>query len=676
MSDAPARPGTPALSAGAQFRDNGGVRTQVFAFRGFVRAIAFAAVVVPALAHAQSDADFLAAKAAFERNDARRLAALAPSFAGHLLEPYVAYWQIRLSLDTVDPSVVRSYLSRHASVPIAETLRTEWLKSLAVRGQWATFGEDYVALPGEDAELACHAIQHRRQREGDAVLAQARRLWFTGRATPDACEPLFAELIANGALSPDDGRARMRLASEAGNARLAQAIAKSLPAGDRVTDAELARVDRNPVAALSAAAFPRNASGRELALYALERAARRDAMAARAAWVKARGALPEADRNHGNARLAFHAARQHVHDAYVYFREAGNTPLGEEQHAWRVRAALRAGAWTDVAAAIEAMPAEQRDEAAWRYWAARAKLASGDAQAARHGFESLAKEFNFYGVLAAEAIGAAVEPASEPLAPTAEALAALGARTDVQRALKLLQLDMRMDGLREWARILRGMDDPALLVTADFARRAGHYDRAINTAERTAARHDFALRYLMPFRGEFASAAREQDLDPALLYAIARQESRFIPDIVSSAGAQGLMQLMPATARWVAKQLGEASYRGGQITDIGTNTRFGAFYFRHCLDRLDSHAALAAAAYNAGPGRAQAWRPAAALEGAVWVETIPFNETRDYVKKVLSNAMFYTHALGQPSVTLTSRLSAVSPRMQAAAPGAGMTAAN
>ena len=162
----------------------------------------------------------------------------------------------------------------------------------------------------------------------------------------------------------------------------------------------------------------------------------------------------------------------------------------------------------------------------------------------------------------------------------------------------------------------------------------------------------------MPFREQFAAAAQENAVDVALLFGIARQESRFASDIVSSAGAVGLMQLMPPTAQWVAKQLNRADFRPSQISDAGLNTQFGAYYFKYWLEKLDRMQALAAAAYNAGPGRAQAWRAAIPLEGAVWVETIPFNETRDYVKKVLANAMIYARSLDQDNVPLSRRGSA------------------
>ena len=639
-----------------------------------VRSLVLLAMVASCVSvRAQSDADFLAARQAFERGDARRLDALLPTLSGHVLEPYVLAWRFRLGLDAADPAAVRAYLARYGGTPPAEQLRADWLKSLAARGQWPLFGEYYVAGAGDDTEIACHAVHYRRTREGDAALAAAKPLWFTGRSLPDACEALFAALLARGDLSLDDRRARLRLAIETGNGRLVQSIAASSPAPLHVPETEFVRVDRDPVGALSRGQFAwKQLGGRELALYALDRAARRDVQASRAAWVKWRALLPDADRAYGNARLAFHAARQLVPDANLYFREAGDTPLSEEGHAWRVRAALRGQSWADVRAAVEAMPAQQRDEPAWRYWRARALDALGAKDEARRMLSDLAREYHFYGLLAAEAIGAEVPLVSQPVAPSDAVLAGFGARADVRRAVKLAQLDLRIESAREWAPIVRGFNDEGLLVAAEYARAQGLVDRAINLAERTSARHDFALRYQTPFRAEFEAAAREHDTDVALLFAIARQESRFSPDIVSSAGAQGLMQLMPATARWVAKQLGDASFRPARVTDVDLNTRFGAFYFRHCLERLDNHPALAAAAYNAGPARAQAWRPAASLEGAAWVETIPFNETRDYVKKVLANAMFYTRTLGKPTVPLTTRLAIVTPR----SPAAGAIAAN
>jgi soluble lytic murein transglycosylase len=616
----------------------------------------------------QTDGDFLAARAAFDRGDRNRLDALAPKLAEHVLAPYVEFWQRELRLDTPKEADVAAYLARWPNTPLADRLRLDWLKALGKRGEWSAFGAAYLPSTGEDTELACYGLQYRRQRDGDAVLADAKPIWFTGQKTPEACDPLFEALIAKEELTIEDRRARFRLASEAGNVRLAQSIAKDMPPGDRISAAEFARVDRNPGAALARGDFRwKQQGGRDLALYALERAARSDAAGVRAAWEKQRGRLDEAERLYGNARIAFHAARQLNPLAAEWFREAGDAALSEGARAWRVRAALRARAWPDVLTAIEAMPPAEAQDSAWRYWKARALAAAGRVADAMAIHAGLADEASFYGMLSAEAIGRRQEIASRPLDPDAEALAAFGARADVRRAVKLAQLDMRPESQREWYYVVRGLADDALLLAAEYARRQGLYDRAINTAERTSARHDFGLRYLMPFRAQFTAAAQENEVEAALLFGIARQESRFAADIVSSAGAVGLMQLMPPTARWVAKQLRRADYRPSQISDVETNTRFGAYYFKYWLDRLDSMPALAAAAYNAGPGRAQAWRAGAPVEGAVWVETIPFTETRDYVKKVLANAMVYARSLDQSYVPLTARLGTVQPRDNGAA---------
>jgi peptidoglycan lytic transglycosylase len=643
-------------------------------------ALATLMLCTPAV-HAQTDTDFLVAKEAYERGDRKKLDALAPALTGHVLAPYVAYWQLKSGIDTADYDAVRAFLTQNANTPLAERLTVDWLKSLAKRGDWTRFALDYPPAAGEDVELTCYGIQYRRQRDGDAALGAAKALWATGQATPDACEPLFQALFAKGDLTDADRRARFRLAVENGNIRLAHAIAADFSAKEKITPQQLGAIDKDAQRALAQGAFAwKAASGQDLALYALERAARRDADAAYPVWIKWRDRLPPPARDYGNARIAFHGARQLVPAANAWYRDVGVATLTPDQQAWRVRAALRVSAWSDVREAIERLPEREQQDAAWRYWKARALAAAGDSVAADVLYASLSTEVNFYGLLAAEARGRGAEQMallkSDPRPPTPEALAAFGARPEVRRVVRLAELDMRPESQREWVYVVRGLDDDALLQAAEYARRNGLYDRAINTAERTVARHDFGLRYMTPFRNEFTAASRDQGVDEELLYGIARQESRFVPDVVSAAGAMGLMQLMPGTARWVAKQLARSDFRPAHVTKVDLNTQFGAYYFKYWQDRLDGLPALAAAAYNAGPSRAQAWRPSTApLEGAIWVETIPFNETRDYVKKVLANAMIYTHALNRPYAPLGARLGTIAPKGAVAGNGGAAVAA-
>jgi len=610
-----------------------------------------------------TDADFAIARDAFHAGDAARLDRIAPRLKGHLLESYVEYWQLRLKLDDADPERVRSFLTRREGGPLADRLRGEWLKSLAKRGQWTLFAAEFPRRSGDDTELACYAIQWQRIRDGDAALDLARPLWFSGQEQPESCQPLFAALLTLGKLTSQDVWMRFRQAHEAGSFRLAVRLLDWLPADERPAQRDLARVERNPAQALGKGDFRWSTkSGRELALYALDRAARSDAASAHDAWTQWRLRVPEPERQYGNLLVAYNAARQLLPSANAWYRDAEGASQDEQQQAWRVRAALRSLAWDDVARAIDAMPEAQAQDPAWRYWKARALSVAGKGEDATRLYGSLATEQHFYGFLAAEALGAAVMPVSEPLPADASALAAFGARDEVQRVIRLTALDLRPEAQREWLYVVRAQDDDTLLLAAEVARRNGLYDRSINTAERTQRRHDFSLRYPTPYRTEIGAAARDYQIDEAWAFGLARQESRFVADIMSAAGAVGLMQLMPATARWVARQIGRADYSASSLDQPELNAQMGNYYLRHVLDRLDGMPVLATAAYNAGPGRAQAWRGAAPMEGAIYAETIPFNETRDYVKKVLANAMFYQAQLGLPYVALRERLGVVTPR--------------
>ncbi len=233
------------------------------------------------------------------------------------------------------------------------------------------------------------------------------------------------------------------------------------------------------------------------------------------------------------------------------------------------------------------------------------------------------------------------------------------------RALRFYALGLRFEGNREWNFQLRGMSDRQLLAAARWACAEQVLDRCVNTADRTRDEHDFALRFVSPFLDRMKPVAAGADLDPAWVYGLIRQESRFVRDARSWAGAQGLMQIMPATARWIAKKLGERDFRVEQLHDLDTNLRFGTFYLRSVLDDLEGSPLLASAAYNAGPGRPRSWRSTLStpVEGAIFAEIIPFNETRDYVKKVLTNAVYYAALFtGQPQ-SLKARLGRVAPAL-------------
>ncbi len=247
--------------------------------------------------------------------------------------------------------------------------------------------------------------------------------------------------------------------------------------------------------------------------------------------------------------------------------------------------------------------------------------------------------------------------------PNDEELKLMSAKPAIQRALALNEQGFRWEARAEWAWALRDMDDKQLITAAEVAFRNDWIDIAINTAEKTQLTHDFALRFPTPYRDMMQMYVKENALDEAWVYGLIRQESRFIGVAKSSAGASGLMQVMPATAKWIAQRLGMTGYTPGMITQLDTNMKFGTHYMRYTLDQMNGQALMATAAYNAGPGRPKRWAGPNALEGQIYADTIPFTETRDYVKKVMANAYYYAQQMGHRTKPLTQRLGTVPGRL-------------
>jgi soluble lytic murein transglycosylase len=323
---------------------------------------------------------------------------------------------------------------------------------------------------------------------------------------------------------------------------------------------------------------------------------------------------------------------------------------------------LRALNWAQLSLAIDAMSVTERRNSAWRYWQARAYAEAGNVEAAKPIRAMLARENSFYGVLASEELGMPITPNWQGYKPARIELDRLLSLPAIRRALALYRLDMKTEGVREWYYATRNLNDQDLLAAAEIARQANIPDRAINAADRTSVVHDFTQRFPMPHRTDMQTHARANQLDEAWMYGLIRQESRFMADARSSVGAMGLMQLMPATAKWAAGRVGIKNLMMDRVVDVPVNLSLGAYYLRHVLDDL-GHPVLATAGYNAGPGRARRWRAQTPLEGAIYAESIPFNETRDYVKKVMANAWFYARQMGSSKVSLKEMMGNVPGRV-------------
>jgi soluble lytic murein transglycosylase len=631
----------------------------------FIKRLAATAVVAalaaPCALRAQSsDADFLAAKEAAQRGQWKALEIYRARLAGHVLEAYPAYWLLSGTVERADPKEAQAFLARYPGSPLAESLRRELLKALGAAQSWELFRAEYPRMAGDDVEVTCYSFQERLARGDAEVAAEAHALFVSGRDSAAPCDTVFAALAAAGRITEAQTWTRFRVLAASGNLREAKRLTALLPARRAPHDKAIDRIARDPARFLAHEKVRQlDRAGQELVVFAIARLARakpEEAAERLAAWTPR---LPADAVAFSWGQVAWQGALAHHPSALEWYARAGDAKLDDSQVAWRARAALRAGDWKQVLDAIQALSAQEAREPTWRYWRARALRALGDAPGADALLRALAPERHFYGLLAAEEIGTAKAPDwSGGWRPAAADLERVRAFDGIQRALELYRLGLDTEAAREWLWAIRGFDDRDLLTAAEIARQARIAERAINTADRTVQLHDFAQRFPTPHRDALAAAARQWDLDEAIVYALVRQESRFNAEARSRVGAVGLMQLMPATARWVAKQIALAPFRPQMLSSPDLNAQMGAYYFRRVLTAL-GHPMLATAAYNAGPGRARRWRDERALEGAIYAETIPFGETRDYVKKVFANAWYYHHRLTGKVASLHEMLGVV-----------------
>jgi soluble lytic murein transglycosylase len=625
---------------------------------------ALALASLSAQATAEQDL-FNAARAAYKVRDDKALAQYDERLQAqnYILAPYLDYWLMLLHLDKANPDDVQAFLSKYTDYPFADRVRTEWLKNLGRQQSWKQFFDELPNLKRDDPSVSCYAAYGRYVQGETGALEIAKPLWMVSVDQPTNCDKLYAAMKDNGALSDVDIWARMRLAFQANRMTVAKSASHYLSESPSAAMLKLYdKVYENPQRALEKNTIPMSSKlGRELALFAMERVARTKPALAVDYWNKIRGNYNREMQSYAWGRLALLAARLHDPSALDLYDKADDAKLDAEQLAWKVRANLRVKNWDGVLATIADMAQPQQDESGWRYWKGRALKEKNNVGSANALFIPLSREHSFYGILAEEELGDVMSAPPPSYRATDAEIAAIQQQPGVRRALELLQLDMRWEAKTEWQMVVRDFDDKQLLAAADLAFRQEWYDVAINTAEKTSLTHDLALRYPTPYRDMMDGYVRDNQLDEAWVYGLIRQESRFVNFARSGVGASGLMQVMPATAKWIAKRLGLVDYHPGLIARADTNIQLGTYYLRHVLDQMNGQVLMATAAYNAGPGRPKRWADTKPMEGAIYAETIPFIETRDYVLKVMSNAHFYAHRLGQKLLSFKQRIGTVGP---------------
>ena len=606
-----------------------------------------------------ADADFIALREASLRGDMGEAGRIAARLSDYPLQSYIDYYKLYPRLASAPEGEVRSFLSKYEGTAIGDRLRNDWLLLIGRARDWRLFDEQYPQFVlNDDTQLKCYALSSKLAK-GEKVAKAAQDLLVQPKAYGEACVDLIGRLQREKQFSDTDVWKQIRLSVEFGVPGTARRIA----AFTDVSEKQLVQAIDKPNAIIDQGASGSKAA-RELLIIAIGRIARNDVERGAKALERIQSRLSGEELAAAWAQLALPASLSLSKDAATYWRKSWGAFLSQEGYQWRARAALREADWPMVAKAIESMPPDLQKDPAWIYWRGRALLAAGAAEDAHKYFQLIAGQHNFYGILAMEELGLKVSPLPRPQPPKPEEIAEASNNAGFRNALKFFDMELRFEGNREWNWQLRKMNERQLLAAAEYARHNEVLDRMVTTADRTKVELDLTQRYPTPYDDIMQTATRPIGLDKAWVYGLIRQESRFIRAARSQVGASGLMQIMPGTATYVARKIGMAGFSLSSLNDIKTNITLGTNYLNMVLANLGGSQTLATAAYNAGPGRPRQWRSTLSkpVEGAIFAETIPFTETRVYVKNVMANTTWYAAMFENKPQSMKARLGTVTPR--------------
>ena len=580
------------------------------------------------------------------------------------LHGYLRYAWLRKRIDSRSDQELSGFLRDYADWPIAGRLRSTWLRSLARKQRWQTLLQVYRGR--QSTSLQCYKAQAELAALGNKPLpkslqADIETLWLVGKSRPDACNKPFKVFKQRGLLSDDRVWQRAVLSIRQGQVKLARYLQRSLK------DLQRRRwVDRwldmraKPEQTLATLKWKDDASARSVIDYGMQRLANRDAAAAHALWtpLQQRYRFGTAERDTVAGKIALHGTLQGLPEARQWMAALANPNASER--GWALRGALREQDWQGVLQAWGRLLPEQQGRDQWRYWRARA-LEALDRPGAELIFVELATRRGYHSFLAADRIGKPYQLGDQPLSVAQADIAKIASIPGIRRAGELYRLQRGWEARSEWGRALSGMNRGQLQAAAELAASWGWSDRAIATLAKSGDRDALALRFPLAHRDTVDQQAGKNGLDPSWVFGVIRQESAFIADVTSPVGAMGLMQLMPATGRRTAKLLKQRLRHLGELKQPERNIQLGSAYLADVSQRLDGNPVLATAAYNAGPHRVVRWLPEQPLEAGLWVELIPYKETRRYVKAVFAFAAIYDWRRGRPIIPLQQRMPEVQP---------------
>ena len=602
---------------------------------------------------------FKLAEQALASGDQTAFVAFTQQLKDYPVVAYLHFDALEKRLSSVDNDEVKQFLSDYADYPFRYSLLSRWLDILAQRNDW----KSYLAFYDDrkEARYQCLALTARLNLgQVDDISDDIEPLWLSGYSQPEECDPAFAYFLEHHEHASKALWQRIEKAFLARRPSLAKFLAKKLDDKDQNLVELWYQAHRNPQDTLQKLVEAEDTMmNRKIIIHAFDRLARRNSLEAKSLWSMLQSSFRfnREQQEQITKRIALSAALQHQPESKQLLEQLPNDLKNDTAHLWLARIHLRDEDWIGLIRSIQSMPDRLKKEAEWVYWLARAYEEAGHEEKAKTLFDELAQRGTYYGFLAADRVGLSYQINQQQAAEhDFDEQLLLNQNLHLLRARELFFLDRRVDARREWFQGIRKLNTDEIKQAASMASRWKWYDSAIKTVAKTSHRNDYDLRFPMPYQDLVMNEVKSHGLDPSVIYGVMRRESLFDPLAKSRVGALGLMQLMPATARRVAQSLGLKKPQQQDILKVENNIRFGTQYFKTVLDQFDDNVVLAAAAYNAGPGNVKKWLPQQqALSADLWVETVPFKETRNYIQAVLAYATIFDKHLEQ-QVPISSRM--------------------
>lgn len=597
----------------------------------------------------QQRQDFLEAEKALQSGLDEKARKLLPGLESYPLYPYLVYEDLKKNISIQNENRILSFLDKYRSTPLEQRLRQDWLSYLADNNQWTKLVRDYQ--PQTSQALQCsYARALIETDKKDQAWEETQKLWLHGRSRPSACDPVFDAWKNEGKLTTDLTWQRIELSIDQGQHGLARYLKKYLPPEDKPLLDQWLEVINNPQRTLEINWPAQNHPLAEKILsQGMGKLLREDTPKAMLQWQNLQDEqdLTAINTDSISQEIALYLSLRKHPEALKYFEQLPETMMTPRLKEWYVRSALFSQNWEQALKAWEMLDESQKQSPRWTYWKGRILEETGRIQEATACYLSIASRQNYFSMLAAGRISQPFRLEHSAINAPASEIIGLRSEPGIIRAIEFFYLSRIIDARREWIFALKGKNPQQMRAAAIIAHDMGWHDRAIVAAANAGEFDDLIIRFPLSYSDYITKYSRLRNLDPSWIFALARQESLFMADVGSSAGALGIMQIMPATGRLISSKLGERFTSQYELLCPETNIRFGTYYLRMRKDELQNNPVLATAAYNAGVHRVKDWLPdKGTLAADIWVENIPFYETRNYIEKVFTYRHIYEKRLG------------------------------